>query len=54
MFKKAVEIAFLVLIFSLAFMQPDIESFGPAMTLTDPLFLVAAAAFTPAFIATTS
>jgi len=34
--KKAAETAFLTLIFSLAFMQPDIESHGPGMTLTAP------------------
>jgi O-antigen ligase len=49
--KKAAEIAFLVLVFSLAFMQPKLDSFGPAMTLTDPIFLIAAALFVVAVIA---
>lgn len=51
MFTKAAEIAFLALIFSLAFMQPSIESFGPAVTLTEPIFLVTAAIFALAFAA---
>jgi putative inorganic carbon (hco3(-)) transporter len=48
--KTATEIAFLVLIFSLAFMQPAMESFGPAMTLTEAVFLVTAALFLIALI----
>jgi O-antigen ligase len=37
---RIVEISFLALIFSLAFMQPQWGGAGPAMTLTEPLFLL--------------
>ena len=51
MIKRAAEIAFLVLIFSLAFMQPKLDSLGPAMTPTDAIFVITAALFVIAWIA---
>lgn len=49
--RRTAEIAFLILIFSLAFMQPDLNAFGPTMTLTEPVSLATGLIFAVAVIA---